>query len=229
MNHHSSTDAQERLAEVSARIEAAAREAGRAAGEVRLIAVSKTFGAARILPLLEAGHTCFGENRVQEAAGKWPELKTRHPECKLHLIGPLQSNKTKEAVALFDAIHTVDRPKIAGTIGEEMQRQGRRLELFVQVNTGGEAQKSGVAPQQTAAFVEQCRNAYGLTVAGLMCIPPLSEAPAPHFALLAKLARQAGVHALSMGMSADFDIAIAHGATHVRVGSALFGPREAMA
>jgi len=215
----------ERLAVVEARIEAAAREAGREPANVRLIAVSKTFGAPEIAPVLEAGHRLFGENRVQEAKSKWPELKARHPRVELHLIGPLQSNKAKEAVALFDAIHSIDREKIARAVAAEMAAQGRRLELFVQVNTGEEPQKAGVRPRDAPGLVALCRNELKLNVAGLMCIPPVDEEPAIHFAFLAKLAGELGLKGLSMGMSEDFETAIAFGATHVRVGSAIFGAR----
>lgn len=213
------------LAEVKARIAAAAREAGRGQGAVTLIAVSKTFPAEAIAPAIAAGQSVFGENRVQEAQGKWPALKAHYPGLKLHLIGPLQSNKVKDAVALFDAIHTIDRPKVARMVGEEMRKAGRELELFVQVNTGEEPQKAGVAPAEAAAFVARCREEFGLKINGLMCIPPIGEEAALHFALLRSLAEEAGLSGLSMGMSADFEKAIAHGATHVRVGSALFGER----
>ncbi len=215
----------ERLAEVKARIAAAAREAGRNPAAAHLIAVSKTFGEPEILPVLQAGHRLFGENRVQEANSKWPALKARFPDVALHLIGPLQSNKTKEAVALFDAIHTIDRPKIARAVAEEMQTQGRRLALFVQVNTGEEPQKAGVSPREAPAFVALCRDELKLAIAGLMCIPPLEEEAAVHFAFLAKLAGELGLEGLSMGMSDDFETAVAFGATHVRVGSAIFGSR----
>jgi len=214
-----------RLHEIVRRIAGAAAEVGRDPTAVTLIAVSKTFEAPDILPVLEAGHRVFGENRVQEAKGKWPELRARFADLELHLIGPLQSNKAKEAVQLFDVIHTIDRPKIAVAIGEEMARQGRRLKLFVQVNTGEEEQKAGIPPLEAVAFVAHCRAALGLEIAGLMCIPPVEDAPALHFALLAKLAREAGVQDLSMGMSADFETAVQFGATHVRVGSAIFGGR----
>ncbi len=218
-------DAAGRLHEVETRIAIAARGAKRDASDVKLIAVSKTFEAPGILPVLEAGHRHFGENRVQEAKGKWPALKAQFPDVKLHLIGPLQSNKTKEAVELFDAIHSIDRPKIARAVAEEMQRQGRRLELFIQVNTGEEPQKAGVLPKDLAAFVALCRDELALDVAGLMCIPPVEEEAAVHFAFLAKLAGEQGLTGLSMGMSDDFETAIAFGATHVRVGSAIFGSR----
>jgi pyridoxal phosphate enzyme (YggS family) len=214
------------LAEVEARIARAAREAGRDPGSVHLIAVSKTFGRDAILPVLAAGQRRFGENRVQEAKAKWPDLRKLYPDVALHLIGPLQSNKTREAVELFDAIHTVDRPKIAKAIAEEQQRQGKRLELFVEVNTGEEPQKAGVLPKETQAFVAHCRRDLGLEIAGLMCIPPLEEEPAVHFAFLSKLAGDLGLAKLSMGMSGDFETAIAFGATYVRVGSAIFGARQ---
>jgi len=217
--------APERLAEVETRIEAAAQEAGRDSADVRLIAVSKTFDAPEIRPVLAAGHRIFGENRVQEAKSKWPGLRTEFPGIELHLIGPLQSNKAKEAVALFDAIHTLDRPKIARAIADEMQTQGKRLQLFVQVNTGEEPQKAGIAPADAADFVRLCREELKLDLAGLMCIPPVDEEPAVHFAFLAKLARELGLSGLSMGMSDDYETAVALGATHVRVGSAIFGSR----
>ncbi|MGE0847162.1 MAG: YggS family pyridoxal phosphate-dependent enzyme [Flavobacteriaceae bacterium] len=211
--------------EVTRRLAQAAREAGRDPASVTLIAVSKTFDAEAIEPVIAVGQRVFGENRVQEAQGKWPALMERHGGIELHLIGPLQSNKAGDAVALFDAIHTVDRDKIAGALSREMARQGRRPALFVQVNTGLEPQKAGVAPDEAAAFVKRCREAHGLEIAGLMCIPPFDQPPSPHFALLAKLAREAGVDGLSMGMSGDFEEAVMLGATHVRVGSAIFGHR----
>lgn len=214
-----------RLAEVRARIDAAAKAAGRDPASVRLIAVGKTFGADAIEPVIAAGQRLFGENRIQEAQGKWPELKARHPEVQLHLIGPLQSNKVKDAVALFDVIETVDRPKIARAIAAEMERAGRRPRLLVQVNTGEEPQKAGVLPAETDAFVAECREEHGLEIEGLMCIPPLDEEPALHFALMAKIAERLGLPELSMGMSADFETAIAFGATSVRVGTAVFGLR----
>jgi hypothetical protein len=167
----------------------------------------------------------FGENRVQEAKAKWPPLRARFPDLELHLVGPLQSNKAREAVALFDAIHTVDRPKIAAVLAEEMARAGKKLKLFIEVNTGGEPQKAGVLPEQADAFVAECRERHGLAIEGLMCIPPLDEVAAPHFALLAKIASRNRLKSLSMGMSADFASAIAFGATHVRVGTAIFGAR----
>lgn len=217
------------LIHVTAQIAAAARAAKRDPVTVRLIAVSKTFGAAEIEPVLAAGHRVFGENRVQEAKAKWPALKLRHPNIQLHLIGPMQSNKTKEAVQLFDAIHSIDRPKIAIAVAEEMARQGKRLELFIQINTGEEPQKAGVMPKDAAQFVRTCREDLKLAISGLMCIPPVEEEPAVHFAFLAKLAKDLDVPRLSMGMSSDFEAAIAFGATDVRVGSAIFGARTPVA
>lgn len=214
-----------RYTQVMDRIARAEAEAGRPAGSVQLVAVSKTFEAGDIRPVIEAGQRRFGENRVQEAAGKWPALKAEHPDIELHLIGPLQSNKAGEAVALFDAIETVDREKIAAALAAEMRKQGRNPTLFVQVNTGEEPQKAGIAPDRAVEFVRECRERHGLTIAGLMCIPPAQEDPRPHFALLARLAGQCGVEHLSMGMSGDYEAAIAHGATHIRVGSAIFGGR----
>ena len=216
---------QARLTAIRARIETAARGAARDPADVRLVAVSKTFDAEDIGPVLEAGQRVFGENRVQEAKGKWPALRERFPDLELHLIGPLQSNKARDAVALFDVIQTIDRPKIADTIAEEMARAGRRLTLFVQVNTGDETQKAGVAVGEAEGLLRHCREALGLIVEGLMCIPPFEADPAPHFALLARLAAHLGVGKLSMGMSGDFETAIRQGATHVRVGSAIFGAR----
>jgi len=214
-----------RLAEVKRKIAAAARGADRPEGGVALVAVTKTFGAEDIRPVILAGQRVFGENRVQEAQGKWPALKAEWPDIELHLIGPLQSNKAKEAVALFDVIETVDREKIAAELAREIGRQSRAPRLYVQVNTGAEPQKAGIAPGEAVAFVARCRAAHGLAVDGLMCIPPVDENPGPHFALLEKLARQAGVEKLSMGMSGDFELAVAFGATSVRVGSAIFGSR----
>ena len=216
---------QERLNEVRSHIAAAARQAGRPDGAVQLVAVSKTFDADAIRPAISAGQRLFGENRVQESQGKWPELKAETPDIELHLIGPLQSNKAADAVALFDVIETVDREKIARAIADEMKRQGKTLRLYVQVNTGLEPQKAGIAPDDTAAFVDLCRKELGLSIEGLMCIPPAEENPGPHFALLAKLAEKAGVEKLSMGMSSDYEIAVAFSATSVRVGSAIFGAR----
>lgn len=203
----------------------ACRNAGRDPADVTLVAVSKTFGAEEIEPVIAAGERVFGENRVQEAKAKWPPLLARHSGLQLHLVGPLQSNKAKEAVALFDAIHSLDRPSLAETLAKEFARQPRRPQLFVEINTGGEPQKSGVQPQEADGFLAACRDRYRLAVEGLMCIPPVNEAPAPHFALTAQIARRNGLTLLSMGMSADFAIAIAFGATHVRVGTAVFGAR----
>jgi len=214
----------ERFAEIKARMAKAATEVARKDGTV-LVAVTKTFGAEDILPVLEAGHRVYGENRVQEAEGKWPALRAQFSGIELHLIGPLQSNKAGEAVALFDVIETVDREKIARALKSEMDKQGRKLRLYIQVNTGLEPQKAGIAPDDTAAFVDLCRNELGLTIEGLMCIPPADENPGPHFALLRKLARECGVEKLSMGMSGDFETAVSFGATSVRVGSAIFGSR----
>jgi PLP dependent protein len=215
----------ERLTTVKSHIAASEAKAKREKGSVTLVAVSKTFEAERIRPLLAAGQRVFGENRVQEAQGKWPALNAEFPGVELHLIGPLQSNKAKEAVALFDVIETVDREKIAEALAAEIKKQGKHPKLFVQVNTGLEEQKAGVKPRECVAFVERCRTIHGLSIEGLMCIPPADENPGPHFALLEKLANQCGVAALSMGMSADYELAIALGATHVRVGSGVFGVR----
>jgi pyridoxal phosphate enzyme (YggS family) len=205
---------------------AAAQAAGRAPESVTLIAVSKTFDGPEIVPVIEAGQRVFGENRVQEANAKWPALKMAWPDVELHLIGPLQSNKAAEAVQLFDAIHTVDRPKIAAEIAKEMRRQGKPLKLFVQVNTGHEPQKAGIDPGEADAFLNACREVHGLEISGLMCIPPAEDDPRPHFTLLAEIARRNGLSQLSMGMSGDYPAAIACGATHVRVGSAIFGTRD---
>ena len=213
------------LRHIEARIAEAAKGVGRDPAGVCLIAVTKTFAAADIEPVLQAGHHDFGENRVQEAKAKWPELKARFPGIRLHLIGPLQSNKAHEAVELFDVVHTIDRPKIARALAAEITRQGRRPQLFVQVNTGEEPQKAGVAPKDLPALLALCRTELGLEIAGLMCIPPVDEEPAVHFAFLAKLARENGLAGLSMGMSDDFTTATELGATHVRVGSAIFGSR----
>ncbi len=213
------------LANVRAEIVRACRDAGRDPGEVTLIAVSKTFGADAIEPAVRAGQRVFGENRVQEAKAKWPPLLEKHNGLELHLIGPLQSNKAKEAVALFAAIHSIDRPSLCEALAKEIAKQKRQPVLFVEINTGAEAQKAGVLPQDADACLAACRDKYGLTIAGLMCIPPLQEAAGPHFALTAKIARRNGLKLLSMGMSADFAAAIQLGATHVRVGSAIFGDR----
>jgi hypothetical protein len=221
----SEADAPSRLAAVRREIAEACAKAGRDPAEVTLVAVSKTFGADAIAPVLAAGERIFGENRVQEAMGKWPALKADHPGIELHLIGPLQSNKAKEAVALFEAIHSVDRPSLCEALAKEIARQGRQPVLFAEINTGGEPQKAGVLPQEADGFLKLCRETYGLPIAGLMCLPPFGDPPAPHFALTAKIARRNGLKLLSMGMSADFPIAIAFGATHVRVGTAIFGER----
>ena len=213
------------LAAVRQEIARACREASRDPASVTLVAVSKTFDADAIAPVIAAGQTTFGENRVQEATAKWPALKERHPGIELHMIGPLQSNKTREAVALFDAIHSVDRPSLCEALAKEIAKQKRQPVLFVEINTGAEAQKAGVLPQDADAFLAACRDKYRLTIAGLMCIPPLQEAAGPHFALTAKIARRNGLKLLSMGMSADFAAAIQLGATHVRIGSAIFGER----
>jgi pyridoxal phosphate enzyme (YggS family) len=213
------------LTEVRDEIARACAEARRDPASVTLVAISKMFGADAIVPVIAAGQRVFGENRVQEAKAKWPALKARHPDIELHLVGPLQSNKAKDAVALFDAIHSVDRPSLAEALAKEFARQGRRPTLFVEVNTGAEPQKAGVLPEDTDAFLKTCREGYGLDIAGLMCIPPADEPPAPHFTLTAKIAHRNGLKLLSMGMSADFPLAIAFGATHVRVGTAIFGAR----
>lgn len=215
------------LAAVRARIDAAARGAGREAGEVALVAVTKVHGPERIEPALAAGHRVFGENRVQEAHGKWPALQQRYPDVELHLIGPLQTNKVKEAVALFDVIETVDREKLARALASEAEKTGRNLRVYVQVNTGEEAQKAGVAPDDTDALVALCRDGLGLDVVGLMCIPPVEDEAGLHFALLAEIAARNGLAGLSMGMSGDYEIAVECGATSVRVGSAIFGARPA--
>lgn len=218
--------ATENLSKVRAAIAAAEREAGRESGSVGLVAVSKTKPVEEIRPVIEAGQRVFGENRVQEAQSKWPDLKSETPDLQLHLIGPLQSNKTADAVALFDVIQTVDREKIAREIAREIRKQGRSPELFIQINTGSEPQKAGIEPDQAGDFIDLCRNELDLDIAGLMCIPPVDENPGPHFALLAKIAAKAGLEQLSMGMSDDFETGIAMGATQVRVGSAIFGARE---
>lgn len=218
-------DAAANLRAVADRVAVAATAAGREPKSVTLVAVSKTFAAPAIRPVLAAGHRVFGENRVQEAQGKWPELKADHPDVALHLIGPLQTNKARDAVALFDVIETVDRPKLANTLAREMDRAGRRLPCFIEVNTGAEPQKAGVLPDDADGFVKTCRDELDLDIRGLMAIPPHGEEPAMHFALLADIAERNGLAALSMGMTADFEIAIQFGATHVRVGTAIFGPR----
>ena len=213
------------LAAVEEEIARACKDAKRERTSVTLIAVSKTFDASAITPAIESGQRVFGENRVQEAKAKWPALMSSYHGLQLHLIGPLQSNKAKEAVALFDAIHSVDRPSICQALAKEIESQKKRPQLFVQINTGEESQKAGVAPHDADAFIAACRDKYGLEISGLMCIPPVNEAPGPHFALTAKIAARNGLTNLSMGMSADFATAIQFGATHVRVGSAIFGHR----
>jgi pyridoxal phosphate enzyme (YggS family) len=217
----------ERLSAVQRDIAAACAEAGRDPATVTLVAISKTFGAAAIEPVIAAGQRVFGENRVQEAKAKWPALRERYPDVALHLVGPLQSNKVREAVALFDAIHSLDRTSLAAALAKETERQGRQPLVFVEINTGGEPQKAGVLPQDADAFVAACRATYGLKIAGLMCIPPYEEPAAPHFALLAQIAERNELNLLSMGMSADFGLAVRFGATHVRVGTAIFGRRSA--
>ena len=211
---------------VRAELGRACRDAGRETDGVTLVAVSKTFGADAVEPVITAGQRVFGENRVQEAKAKWPPLLSRYGGLELHLVGPLQSNKAKEAVALFDAIHSVDRDSLAAALGKEIARQGRCPLLFAEVNIGAEPQKAGVAPQEIDAFLAACRERHGLEISGLMCIPPEGEAAAPYFALTAKIAGRNGLKLLSMGMSADFPTAIAFGATHIRVGTAIFGARK---
>ncbi|MDQ7249096.1 YggS family pyridoxal phosphate-dependent enzyme [Dongia sedimenti] len=217
------------LREIRARIAAAAREVDRNPDDVTLVAVAKTHPAEAVAAALAAGQTVFGENRVQEAQAKYPALQRAHPALRLHLIGPLQTNKVKDAVALFDAIETVDREKLARALAGEMQRQNRRPQLFVQVNIGEEPQKAGIAPREADAFIALCRDALGLSVAGLMCIPPADRQPAPYFALLREIAQRNALAGLSMGMSGDYESAIRLGATLVRVGTAIFGTREAPA
>jgi pyridoxal phosphate enzyme (YggS family) len=213
------------LAAVRADVARACRDAERDPATVTLIAVSKTFGAEQIEPVITAGQRAFGENRVQEAKAKWPALSARHAGLELHLVGTLQSNKAREAVALFDAVHSVDRASVAEALAKEIAKQRRHPVLFAEINSGAEPQKGGIAPQDADDFLNACRDRYGLRISGLMCIPPAEEAPAPHFALTAKIARRNGLSLLSMGMSADFPVAIAFGATHVRVGTAIFGNR----
>ncbi len=221
-----SHDAAVALAAVRRDIAAACRKASRDPSSVTLVAISKTFAAEAIEPVVAAGQRIFGENRVQEANAKWPRLKARNRDLELHLVGPLQSNKAKEAVALFECIHTVDRASLCEALAKEIAKQGRRPRLMVQVNTGAEPQKAGVLPEAADDFIKRCRSEYGLAIEGLMCLPPLAEPPAPHFALLAKIAARNGLKLLSMGMSADFALAIEFGATHVRVGTAIFGARD---
>jgi pyridoxal phosphate enzyme (YggS family) len=213
------------LSAVRAEIARACRDARRDPQSVTLVAVSKTFGADVIEPVIAEGQRIFGENKVQEAKSKWPALMLRHPGLELHLVGSLQSNKAREAVALFDAIHSLDRTSLAEALAKEITKQKRQPLLFAEINTGAEPQKAGIEPQNADAFLASCRDNYGLTISGLMCIPPVNEAPAPHFALTAQIARRNGASLLSMGMSADFPIAIAFGATHVRIGTAIFGVR----
>jgi PLP dependent protein len=213
------------LAGVRRRVAEAASASGRDVNSIRLIAVSKTHPAQAVETVIAAGQLCFGENRVQEALAKFPGLKARHTKIELHLIGPLQTNKAREAVGLFDVIQSLDREKLARALKAEMEKQGRRPSLFVQVNTGAEAQKAGVAPRQADDFIRLCRADLALPVLGLMCIPPLDQDPAPHFAQLAEIARRNGLTLLSMGMSADFETAIRLGATHIRIGTAIFGLR----
>jgi len=220
-----SDDVGARLQTVREDIARACHDAGRDPESVTLVAVSKTFGVDAIRPVIAAGQLVFGENRVQEAQSKWPELRAENPDLSLHLIGPLQSNKARDAVALFDAIHSVDRPSLCAALAKEIGRQGRAPLLFVEVNTGAEPQKAGVLPADADVFLAACRDTYGLKISGLMCIPPFEEAPGPHFALTAKIAKRNGLELLSMGMTADFQTAIAFGATHVRVGTAIFGHR----
>lgn len=219
------TDIAANLRQVDSAMVAALKAAERSGDKIDLVAVSKTHPAERVRLALESGHQFFGENRVQEAGAKWPALKEEFPQARLHLIGPLQTNKVRGVLPLFDVIETVDRPKLARSLAAEMSRQGRRPICFVQVNTGEEAQKAGVLPGEADAFIEQCRGDLELPIAGLMCIPPVNEEPAMHFALLAKIAARNGLFRLSMGMSHDFETAIEFGATEVRVGTAIFGPR----
>jgi len=223
---HKTSDPKANLTEICARIETAAKRAGRSAHEVSLIAVAKRQPPDRIDALLQAGHRVFGENRVQEAADKWPTLKRAYPDVELHMVGPLQSNKAADAIALFDVIHSIDRMKLARKVAEEIAAAQRDPELFVQINTGEEPQKSGVLPRQADEFIRQCREELQLRISGLMCLPPIDEEASLHFALLAKIARRNGVENLSMGMSGDFETAIIFGATHIRVGTALFGDRD---
>ncbi|SFD60514.1 hypothetical protein SAMN05428997_1359 [Bosea sp. CRIB-10] len=219
------SDVVARLQETRNAIARAARDVGRKPDSVMLVAVSKTKPAEMIVPVLEAGQVDFGENYVQEAKEKWPALRERFPKARLHMIGPLQSNKARDAVTLFDVIQSLDRESLARELAREIERAGKAPELIVQVNTGAEPQKGGVLPGEADAFLELCRSRYGLAISGLMCIPPAEDPPSPHFALLGKIARRNGLAILSMGMSADYEAAIQLGATHVRVGSAIFGAR----
>ncbi len=218
-------DVAARMDNVRRRIADAERAAGRAFGSVTLVAISKAHPLQRAASAIAAGQHVFGENRVQEALAKWRELKETTPEVRLHLVGPLQTNKAHDVVKLFDVVETVDRPKLAGTLAREMEKCGRRIDCFIQVNTGEEPQKAGVLPEDADGFVDACRREYQLPVVGLMCIPPIDQEPTLHFALLAEIARRNGLGKLSMGMTADFDTAIRLGATHVRIGTAIFGPR----
>lgn len=220
------SDAQSRLTKVQDDIKSAEKEYGRTDGSVTLVAVSKTFDADDIRPVLSAGQRVFGENRVQEAMGKWPGLREEFDNIELHLIGPLQSNKAKEAVQTFDVVHSVDRSKIAKVLKQEMDKQGRDLPCFIQVNTGEEPQKAGIPPKEVDAFVQDCKDSIGLNIIGLMCIPPVDEAPGEHFALLEKIAKRNDLAQISMGMSSDYETAVGFGATHVRIGSAIFGSRD---
>ncbi|MCF2521305.1 YggS family pyridoxal phosphate-dependent enzyme [Bradyrhizobium sp. G127] len=219
------SDSPSGLAIVEREVARACRDARRDRASVTLIAVSKTFDAEAIVPVIQTGQRVFGENRVQEAKAKWPSLMNDYPDLSLHLIGPLQSNKAREAVALFDAIHSLDRASLCEALAKEIVKQDKRPQLFVQLNTGEEPQKAGIAPPDADAFLANCREVYGLQIEGLMCIPPVDDPPAPHFALTAKIAARNGLKLLSMGMSADFETAIQLGATHIRVGSAIFGKR----
>ena len=219
------TSSANRLQEVRRRIAAAAEAAGRKPEEVKLVAVSKTFEAPDIIPVIEAGQRCFGENRVQEAMRKWPELRARNGDLELHLIGPVQTNKAADAVSFFDAIQSVDRPKLAEILAREMAKQNRRPVLYVQVNTGDELQKAGIAVAEADGFIRLCRAELNLPLVGLMCIPPAGADPRPHFRLLAQIASRNNLPRLSMGMSGDYETAIASGASDVRVGSAIFGTR----
>jgi pyridoxal phosphate enzyme (YggS family) len=225
MTMEATADPVANLREVRGLIARAARDFGRDPADVRLVCVTKMVSAERIRPVIEAGARMFGENRVQEAHGKWPALKAEYPDLELHLIGPLQTNKARDAAALFNAIETLDRPSLAKALAAEIQRAGRAPKLFVQVNTGAEPQKAGVLPQDADAFIAQCRTEYRLEPVGLMCIPPLDEQASPHFALLARIAARNGLSELSMGMSADYQLGIQLGATYVRIGSAIFGAR----
>lgn len=213
------------LASIQALVARAERDFGRAPGSVHLIAVSKTKPAEEIVPVLAAGQPVFGENYVQESKAKWPALREAWPNARVHMIGPLQSNKAREAVQLFDAVHTLDRDSLAKELAREIEKQGRSPELFVQVNTGAEPQKGGVLPGDADGFIARCKSEFGIAISGLMCIPPAEDPPSPHFALLGQIARRNGLSRLSMGMSSDFEAAIQLGATHVRVGSAIFGAR----